>query len=92
MLLQHVTSGNALMVQFNSRAITGVTVVKGRAGSSLSRVEGEPRRRYRGGGDIWRTDEAGGVNVLYRSTEAEEAEVRECVEITAAMVGAGEFI
>lgn len=36
-LLQHVTSGNALMVQFNSRVITGVTVVKGRAGSSLSR-------------------------------------------------------
>lgn len=44
--------------------ITGVTVVKGRAGSSLSRVEREQRRRYRGGGEIWGTEEAGGVNVL----------------------------
>ena len=39
-LLLHVTSGNALMVQVNSGVITGVTVVKGRAGSTLSRAEG----------------------------------------------------
>lgn len=55
------------MVQFSSRVITGGTVVKGRAGSTLSRVEGEQQRRYRGGGEIWRTEEAGGENVLWEN-------------------------
>ena len=53
------------MVQFNSRVITGVAVVNGSAGSSLSWVEGEQRQRYRGGAEIWKTEEAVGVNVQH---------------------------
>lgn len=40
MLLQLITSGIVLIVQVNSRVITGATVLKGRAGCSLSRAEG----------------------------------------------------
>lgn len=83
--MQHVTSGNALMVQVNSRVITEVTAVKGRAGSSLSRVEGEQQQRYRGGGEIWRTKEKKEEKLHCRSMKAKE-EVRERVEITAVMV------
>lgn len=83
-LLQRVTSGNALMVQVNSRVITGVTAAKGRAGSTLSRFEG-----WSGGGTV--LVRCGGQRkqeekMYCVSMKAEEEEVRECVEITAVMV------
>lgn len=80
-LLQRVTSGNALMVQVNSRVITGVTAVKGRAGSTLSRFEG-----WSGGGAVQRCWWGVCEKMYCISMKAEEEEVRECVEITAVMV------
>lgn len=81
-MLLHVTSGNALMVQVNSRVITGGTAVKGRAGSTLSRFEGEQQRRRRGAGEMQEEK----MYCISMKAEEEEEEVRECVEITAVMV------
>lgn len=63
MLLLHVTSGNALMAQVNNRVITGAACGEGESRQYFIKGWGEQLKRYRGGGEIWRTEEAGGENV-----------------------------